>query len=73
MQLKRLGMETFVPHWNDTLTLPVGNFCFKIARHFTGNQIKAGKLRGYEFTRPIAKKKYTTTGEMSLPNPPKES
>lgn len=59
MDLKRMGMEIYKPHWNDIITTSPHNFTFKIAKHFNGMEIKAGKMRGYEFTRPICKNKNT--------------
>lgn len=57
MQLRRLGLEAYTPHWDSIITTDKGNFHFKIAKHFNGNQILAGKMRGYEFTRLLNIKK----------------
>lgn len=56
MHLKRLGLEVYTPHYLDIITTSPIQFPFKIAKHFNGYDIQAGKLRGYEFTRPISKK-----------------
>lgn len=53
MKLKRLGLESFIPAWDSLITTSSWNFPHKIAKHFKDGQIQAGKMRGYEFTRPI--------------------
>lgn len=57
IELKRQGLEAFTPTWDSIITTSPDSFPFKIAKHFKGMEIQAGKLRlrGYEFTRSISK------------------
>lgn len=55
MELKHQGLEAFIPPWDSIITTSPSQFPFKIAKHFKGMEIHAGKMRGYEFTRPISK------------------
>ena len=52
MELRKKGLESYKPHWQDIITTSPNNFPFKIAKHFNGLEIQVGKMRGYEFTRP---------------------
>jgi hypothetical protein len=52
MQLRKQGLEQFYPHWSDIVTTSSHNLTFKLAKHFDGGQIMAGKMREYEFMRP---------------------
>lgn len=51
MYLKRMGLEIFNPDPNDIITIDIYCLPYKIAKHCNGNTIKAGKMRGFEFTR----------------------
>lgn len=51
MQLRRKGMEAYMPPWDSLIMTSIGNLPFKIARHFKDGSIMAGKMRGYEFLR----------------------
>lgn len=53
IELKRQGLELYKPHWQDIITTSSFQFPYKIAKHFKGHEIQVGKMRGYEFTRPI--------------------
>lgn len=57
MKLRRVGLESYKPHYLDIITTSPHNFSRKIAKHFKGSEIQAGKLRGYEFTRPRIRSK----------------
>lgn len=53
MQLKRQGLEIFTPHYDSMITTSIWNLSVKISKHWSNGQIKAGKMRGFEFVRPI--------------------
>lgn len=55
MQLKKQGLEPFTPDYKRILTVNPLDFDIKFRKYFNGNEIKVGKLRGFEFTRPIKK------------------
>ncbi len=58
IQLKRMGLEVFIPDPNSIITTFPGNLPKKKHKHFNGNEIKAGKMTGYEFTRSLNKVKF---------------
>jgi hypothetical protein len=60
IQLKRMGLEVYIPNYQSIITTSPFMFPFKIAKHFKGMEIQAGKMRGYEFTRPIEIKRRKT-------------
>ncbi len=53
MLLRRKGLEAYTPPWDSIITTSPSNFPFKIAKHFNGMEIQAGKMRGYEFTKRL--------------------
>jgi len=55
MQLRKMGMESYIPDYRDNMTTSIGNLPFKIAKHFVDGCIQVGKMRGYEFIRPTRK------------------
>lgn len=51
IELRRKGLEAFTPPYDSMITTSPSSFPHKIAKHFNGYEIQAGKMRGYEFTR----------------------
>ncbi len=56
MKLRRKGLEVYSPPYGSIITTSPLMFPFKIAKHFKGLEIQAGKMRGWEFFRPYKKK-----------------
>jgi hypothetical protein len=51
MQLKRMGMEAFIPPWDSLITANLDMLPSRSYKHIIDGQIQCGKLRGYEFLR----------------------
>ena len=56
MVLRRQGLEIYKPDPNSIITISPWNVPDKIRKHFKGDTILVGKMKGYEFTRLRAKK-----------------